>query len=68
MGFLFACSCGLDPASESMLVQSGVALAISAPFWFREQIAAAVRRLRGLPPEVDREPCTDASEDRPASD
>jgi hypothetical protein len=51
-----------------MLVQSGVALAISAPFWFREQIAAAVRRLRGLPPKIDREPCTDASEDGPPSD
>ena len=68
MSNLVACSCGLDPASESMLVQSGVALAISAPFWFREQIAAAVRRVRGLPPKVEREACSDASEDLPPPD
>jgi hypothetical protein len=51
-GLLLACSCGLDPASESMLVQTGLAAALSVPFWFRSQIFVVIRRLRGLPPST----------------
>jgi hypothetical protein len=35
---LVACACGLDPAAESMAAQAGIALALSAPWWFREQM------------------------------
>ena len=35
-----------------MLVQVGAATTLAAPWWFREQIGNAVRRLRGLPPKV----------------
>ena len=45
---LVACACGLDPAAESMVAQAGIALALSTPFWFRDQIREAIRRLRGL--------------------
>jgi hypothetical protein len=44
---LVACACGLDPATESMAAQVGIALVLSAPWWFRDQIRAAVGRLRG---------------------
>ena len=64
---LTACSCGLDPAAEGMALQMGMALALSAPLWFREQIATAVRRLRrkGETPESD--PCGDLPQDDPPS-
>jgi hypothetical protein len=42
MGVLpIACSCGLDPATETMAVQTGVAVVLSAPFWFRSQLTQA---------------------------
>jgi hypothetical protein len=63
-GLLLACSCGLDPASESMLVQTGLAAALSVPFWFRSQIFDVVRRLRGLPPSTPDE-CLDPEPDDP---
>lgn len=40
-----ACSCGLDPATESMAIQAGMALAISGPFWFRDHILNGLRRV-----------------------
>jgi hypothetical protein len=46
---LLACACGIDPATESMVAQAGIALALSAPYWFRDQIRDVVRRLRGRP-------------------
>ena len=63
MDLLIACSCGLDPASETMLVQTGIAAALSAPFVLRAQIADMVRRLRGLPPKAQAEPCAGEEED-----
>ena len=56
-----ACSCGLDPASETMIVQTGLAVALGAPFWFRSQIADGIRRLRGIPPAPDIE-CAERNE------
>jgi hypothetical protein len=58
---IVACSCGLDPATETMALQSGIALALAAPIWFREQIAHGIRRLLGqeLPPPS--EACEDNS-------
>jgi hypothetical protein len=50
MELLLACACGLDPASETMLVQGGLAAALAAPWWFRGQIAGVVRRLIGTGP------------------
>jgi len=44
---LVACACGLDPATETMAAQFGIAIALSAPLWFRDQIRETVRRLRG---------------------
>jgi hypothetical protein len=41
---LIACSCGLDPAAETMAVQAGIAFALSAPIWFRQQITDTARR------------------------
>lgn len=47
MNEVIACACGLDPAAESMVAQAGIALALSAPYWFRDQIREGIRRLRG---------------------
>ena len=47
MDLLTACSCGLDPGTETMALQVAIASGISAPFWFRDRIASALRRLRG---------------------
>lgn len=47
MNALVACACGLDPAAETMAAQAGIALALSAPWWFRDRIREAARRLRG---------------------
>ena len=44
---VLACACGLDPAAESMAAQAGIALALSAPYWFRDHFRDAIRRLRG---------------------
>jgi hypothetical protein len=44
---LVACACGLDPATETMAAQIGIALVLSAPWWFRDQIREGLRRLRG---------------------
>lgn len=44
---LVACACGLDPAAESMAAQAGIALALSAPWWFRDRIREAARRMLG---------------------
>ena len=66
MGHLIvACSCGVDPATETMVVQTGLALAVSAPFWFRAQIVKAAQRLRGGPTPSDG--CASAGEDEPQS-
>jgi hypothetical protein len=45
MDLLTACSCGLDPATETMALQVAIASGVSVPFWFRDRIAGAVRRL-----------------------
>ena len=47
MSDILACACGIDPAAESMVAQAGIALALSAPYWFREQIRDVIRRLSG---------------------
>jgi hypothetical protein len=44
---LTACACGLDPGSETMLVQAGLAVVISTPFWFRARILNALRMFSG---------------------
>ena len=56
---LVACACGLDPAAELMAAQAGIALALSAPWLFRDQIREGIRRLRGR----ESEDCPDATED-----
>ena len=56
---LLACSCGLDPATETMAAQAGIAIAISAPYWFRDQIMAAARRLRGRFRDPEPDGCAD---------
>jgi hypothetical protein len=56
---LVACACGLDPAAESMAAQAGIALALSAPWWFRDQIREGIRRLRGKGPNSAAHPCSD---------
>lgn len=52
---LLGCACGLDPATETMAAQAGIALVISAPIWFRAQIFAVVRRIR----RREADPCAD---------
>jgi len=46
-----------------MLVQTGIAAALSAPFVLRAQIADVVRRLRGVRSKAQAEPCTGEDED-----
>jgi hypothetical protein len=47
---VFACGvCGGDPATDTLLVQSVLAAVISTPFVLRTQLAAVIRRVRGLP-------------------
>jgi hypothetical protein len=48
---LVACACGLDPATETMAMQAGIAVALSMPYWFRDQIRDAIRRIRGIQPD-----------------
>ena len=60
---LAACSCGLDPATETMALQIGLAAGLSVPFWFRDRIANVVRRLRGSGGTA--EMCADPPEDEP---
>jgi hypothetical protein len=61
-----ACACGLDPASETMVVQAGLAVALATPFWFRGHIANAVRLVRRTGEAAVE--CADAAEDEAASD
>lgn len=43
-----ACAiCGGDPATDAMLVNAAIAGVISAPWLFRDKLAAMVRRVRG---------------------
>jgi hypothetical protein len=45
-----ACAiCGLDPASDTMLINLAVAGAISVPWIVRDRIAAVIRRVNGKP-------------------
>jgi hypothetical protein len=37
----------LDPGSGSLIVQAVVATLVAVPFFFREQIGRAVRKVRG---------------------
>jgi len=62
---LTACSCGLDPATESMVLNVGIAAGLSVPFWFRDQVANVVRRLRGS--VESSEACADDRRDEPPS-
>ncbi len=41
-----ACACGIDPASEVMALQTGLAAALAAPYFLRHRIAQLVRRIR----------------------
>jgi hypothetical protein len=41
---MIACSCGLDPATETMAVQAGIAAVLSAPWFLRGRLSQAVRR------------------------
>ena len=41
-----ACACGIDPASEVMALQTGLAAALTAPYVLRHRIAGIVRRMR----------------------
>ena len=66
MDLLTACSCGLDPATETMALQTIIAAGVSVPFWFRGQIASAVGRLLGRGGTAGE--CTDTPEDQPRSD
>jgi hypothetical protein len=50
---VIACGCGLDPASEAFVVQSGLAVALAVPFWFRDRILGAARRFVGRRGEED---------------
>jgi len=60
-----ACSCGLDPATETMALQTGLALMLSTPFWFREQVASAARRLGIGRRATDSDECADSGDDEP---
>jgi hypothetical protein len=51
MDEVIACACGLDPAVETMAAQAGIAVALSAPYWFRDRIRAIMRRLLGREPD-----------------
>ena len=56
MASVVACACGMDPATEGMLVQFALAGVISVPVFFREQAYSVIRRVRGKP-EATAESC-----------
>jgi hypothetical protein len=63
---VIACGvCGMDPATDTMLVQTGIAAVIAAPWWFRHRIAGVFRRIRGIPDGADDASCGDPSAERP---
>ena len=41
--------CAVDPQTTSLLIPMAQASVIAVPFFFRQNIAAAIRRARGLP-------------------
>jgi hypothetical protein len=48
--------CALDPATTNMLVPMAQATVIAVPFFFRNNLKAAIRRARGIAePDVDSE-------------
>lgn len=50
---LIACAaCGMDPATDTFVVQSMLAAVIAAPWFFRGQIGSVIARVRGRP--IDR--------------
>jgi hypothetical protein len=58
MHSVVACAlCGMDPAADTMLINSAVAAGIAAPWMLRHQLISfarrGYRRLRGIPPEPD---------------
>jgi hypothetical protein len=61
---VIACGvCGMDPATDTMLVQTGIAAVIAAPWWFRHRIADAIRRIRGVSDDTDGASCDAPSAD-----
>ena len=50
----------IDPGTGSLIVQAVIAALVAAPFVFRKQVGALMRRLRGAPepaePPADPEP------------
>lgn len=46
---VIGCACGMDPATEGMIVQVAIAGVVSVPFFFRERAHRFVRRLRRMP-------------------
>jgi hypothetical protein len=69
---VIACGvCGTDPATDTMLVQTGIAAVIAAPWWFRHRIAGAIRRIGGSSNSPDAASCdappTDSRQDDPES-
>jgi hypothetical protein len=52
----------IDPGAGSMLVQAVIAAIVSVPFFFRQNLAAIVRRLRGSRDDVAAEPTSGETE------
>jgi len=61
---LIACACGLDPGSEAMLVQAGLAVVVATPFWFRARLVNAFRRLGGRAGTPGSRECSRAQEEK----
>ena len=43
----------IDPGAGSLLIQALIAAAVSVPFFFRNAIRSAVRRIKGEPASTD---------------
>ena len=49
MDHLIACGmCGGDPTTDSMLLNAAIAGVIGMPWFFRDKLAVAVNRMRGI--------------------
>jgi len=53
---IVACAaCGMDPASDTMLVQAAIAGAMTVPWLLRDHAFRLVRRVRKMPePDADK--------------
>ena len=62
---IIACgACGMDAATDTMLIQVAIAGGLSVPFFFREQAYKLMRRVRGKPePTAESCPLTPDADD-----